>query len=290
MAKSKTLLDENWRYGDSPRVNDPAEYVTFLKGEPRFKGCSLDALPKHAIILHDAEAPEHIVRLGYTVEEFRFIETGTTDPNVMWLLFKKNGHPDFLLNRGLPGAGGIATQAAELGALGVQNFVHIGTCGLVGEQVRSGDLVLSRGSFKDAGAVMLSSGNSDSVDPVAHPSSEFVAVIEKQLSQFGFPHSFAIGYTIPIFYFQPAQLIIELITGEAFPGGPSIGYFEMEEASFFQTCRLMGTRATSMVVGSDRYILKDGTLTHNFEDDVDQDAAKLKMLQTAIAAFDLITE
>jgi uridine phosphorylase len=290
MPKSKTLLDENWRYSDSPRVNDPGDYISFLKGERRFSGCSLDGLPKHAIILHDAEAPEHIVRLGYTVEDFRFIETGTTDPNVMWLLFRKNGHPDFLLNRGLPGAGGIATQAAELGALGVQNLVHIGTCGLVGEQVRSGDIVLSRGSFKDAGAVMLSAGDSDSVDPVAYPNSELGAVIEEQLSQYGFAHSFATGYTIPIFYFQPAQLIIELITGEAFPSGPSIGYFEMEEASFFQTCRLMGKRATSMVVGSDRYIYKDGSLKHTFEDDVDQDSAKLKMLQTAIAAFGLITE
>jgi len=59
----------------------------------------------------------------------------------------------------------------------------------------------------------------------------------------------------------------------------------MEQASFFQTCMLMGKRAASMVIGSDRYRLVDGTLTHVFENDVDQDAAKLAMIRAALAAF-----
>jgi hypothetical protein len=124
MDRKKQLLDENWRYSESPRVNQPGDYIGFLKSEPRFKGCGLNDLPTDAIILHDAEAQEHITRLGYTVEDYRFVETGTTDPNVFWLIHGKDGDPSFLLNRGLPGAGGIATQAAELGALGVDNMVH----------------------------------------------------------------------------------------------------------------------------------------------------------------------
>jgi uridine phosphorylase len=285
MKQPKVRLDENWRYSESPRVNAPIDYIQFLKTEPRFKRCGLDDLPKHAIILHDAEAPEHLVRLGYTVEDIRLIETGTTDPNVMWLVHGKNQQPDFILNRGLPGAGGIATQAAELGALGIESLVHIGTCGLVGEHIKSGNILLSQGSFKDAGATMLSPAHPSQIDPVAHPDPEMTAAIKNQLAAAGLPHSSATGYTIPIFYFQPAELIIDLITGEAFPSGPPVAYFEMEEASFFQTCTLMKKRAASMVVGADRYSLKDGQLSHKFEDDVDQDAAKLKMIQAALAAF-----
>jgi hypothetical protein len=40
-----------------------------------------------------------------------------------------------------------------------------------------------------------------------------------------------------------------------------------------------------MVVGSDRYRLVDGKMTHNFEEDVDQDAAKLVMIRAALRAF-----
>jgi len=285
MPREKRLLDENWRYAQSSRVNQPAEYIAFLKTEARFKGCGLDDLPKHAVLLHDAEAQEQIVRLGYAVEDYRFVETGTTDPNVFWVIHGKSGDPDFVLNRGLPGAGGVATQAAELGALGIGSMVHIGTCGLVGDTVETGSVVVSHGSFKDAGATMLSPNAADCSDPVARPDSDLTAVIEAKCTVAGLPHNVATGYTIPIYYFQPAGLIYDLITGEAFPAGPPVGYFEMEQASFFQTCMLMGKRAASMVIGSDRYRLVDGTLTHVFENDVDQDAAKLAMIRAALAAF-----
>jgi len=69
MPAQKSLLDENWRYSESARVNDPVDYVKYLKNEPRFKGCGLDQLPKHAIILHDAAPNEHLVRLGYAIED-----------------------------------------------------------------------------------------------------------------------------------------------------------------------------------------------------------------------------
>jgi len=290
MPGPKALLEENWRYGEGPRVNQPADYISFLKTEARFKNCGLDNLPKHAIILHDAEAREHIVRLGYAVEDFRFIATGTTDPNIMWLIFAKGNEPAFILNRGLPGAGGIATQAAELAALGIQNIVHIGTCGLVGARVKTGDIVISRGSFKDAGATMLSSGRTSHIDPLAHPDHDLTKAIESQLTSSQLAHSSATGYTIPIFYFQPARLIRELITGEAFPNGPQIDYFEMEQAAFFQTSLLMKIRAASMVVGADRYSLTNEGLGHVFEDDVDQDHAKLNMIRAALKVFRAIDE
>lgn len=49
--------------------------------------------------------------------------------------------------------------------------------------------------------------------------------------------------------------------------------------------RHMRLRGASLVVGADRYRLVDGKVTHAFEDDVNQDAAKLAMLKASLAAF-----
>jgi hypothetical protein len=155
----------------------------------------------------------------------------------------------------------------------------------VGDTIKAGSIVVSQGSFKDGAGIMLSLGAPDLVEPVAHPDSRLTELIKSKCVSAGIPHNVATGYTIPIFYFQPAELIRELITGEAFPAGPAIGYFEMEQASFFQTCKLMGKRGSSMVIGADRYRITDGQLTHAFEDDVDQDVAKVTMIRVALASF-----
>lgn len=226
------------------------------------------------------------MRLGYSGSDCRQIETGTTDPNLLFLVRGRGGDPDFIINRGLPGAGGVATQAAELGALGVRKMVHVGTCGLVGDEVKAGAVVVARGSYKDGGAIMLSDpGDDGEIDPLAHSDEELTRALRESLAGDAEKCSDAVGYTIPVFYFQPLKLIHDLITGEVYPDGPKVGYFEMEQASFFETCRLMNVQGGSMVVGSDRYRLVDGKVTHNFEDDVDQDAAKLAMIKAALRAF-----
>jgi purine-nucleoside phosphorylase len=288
MPGAMFLLDKYREYAASQRVNDPASYIEFLKTQPRFRNCALDDLPQHGIILHDARPEEHLVKLNYSVTDYRYIETGTTDPNIMYLVHGKDGDPDFLLNRGLPGTGGIATQAAELAAMGVENLVHIGTCGLVGDEVNTGHIVVAQGSYKDGGAIMLSDPSGDEIDPLAYPDRKLTATIKESLIANQTPIHSGVGFTTPIFYFQPVQLIIDLITGEHFPSGPKVGYFEMEEASFFQVCQLMGKRAASLVVGSDRYFLEDGKLSHKFEDDFDQDTTKLQMIRAALAAFKAI--
>ena len=278
---AKLILEKYLQYTSSGRVNDPKEYIDYLKTQPRFKNCGFDHIPKHAIILHDAEVEEHIVRLGYSRSDYRVIETGSTDPNVLYLLYGHDGDPDCIVNRGLPGGGGISTQAAELGALGVENMVHIGTCGLVGDEVRTGHVVIARASYKDGAAIMLSRPDEEEVQPLAYPDKALTKALEATLSS---GVSITVGCTIPIFYFQPDQLIKDLITANYYPSGPPVGYFEMEQASFFQLCQLMDKRAASMVVGSDRYLLTDGELRHEFED-FDEDAAKHQMLKAALAAF-----
>lgn len=102
MADGKCLADNLWRYAKSERVNDPNDYIAFLKTQPRFKGCGLDGLPPYAVILHDASLEEYLVKLGYSGSDCRQIETGTTDPNLLYLVRGRGGDPDFIINRGLP--------------------------------------------------------------------------------------------------------------------------------------------------------------------------------------------
>lgn len=290
MPGAMLLFEKYKEYVQSQRVNDPAGYIEFLRTQPRFNGGALENLPKHAIVLHDARVEEHLVKLGYSQTDYRTVETGTTDPNLIYVVYGKNGDPDFMINRGLPGTGGIATQAAELGALGAENLVHIGTCGLVGDEVATGEIVIANAAYKDGGAVLLSDPSNGDIDPLALPDDRLTEAIEHALESAAHTRRRAVGFTIPIFYFQPSQLIIDLITGEHFPSGPRVGYFEMEEASFFQVCRLMGKRAASLVVGSDRYFLEAGELSHRFEDDFDQDEAKLQMIRASLSAFKTFAE
>jgi uridine phosphorylase len=285
MTDGKLLVENLWRYTPSERVNDPKDYIAYLKTQPRFKGCSLDSIPPSGIILHDARVEEHLVKLGYSESEYRLIATGTTDPNIMYLVHGHGDHPDFILNRGLPGAGGITTQAAELGALGVKRLVHIGTCGLVGDEVKKGEIVVAQASYKDGAAVMLTDSVDCEIDPLARADEALSTAIREALATDECHDGSSVGYTIPIFYFQPLKLIHDLITGEAFPSGPRVGYFEMEEASFFETCRQMGLQGASLVVGADRYRLEGDKVTHAFEEDVDQDAAKLAMIKASLSAF-----
>src|SRR5256885_578266 len=100
------LLDNNARYVVSDRINDPSEFINYLKTQPRFRTGILDLLPKHAIILHDARPEEFLTHLGYSATGETLVLTGMTDPNLMYIVYEKPGTVSFLLNRGLPGCGG----------------------------------------------------------------------------------------------------------------------------------------------------------------------------------------
>lgn len=129
--------------------------------------------------------------------------------------------------------------------------MHIGTCGLVGDRVKTGDIVLSMGSFKDA-ALRCSLRPISQIDPVAHPDSELTAAIESQLIAAGLPRSTARLYDSN--FLLPARGADPRPDHRGcVPSGPPVGYFEMEQASFLQTCTLMKKRAASVVVGTDRY-------------------------------------
>jgi hypothetical protein len=58
----------------------------------------------------------------------------------------------------------------------------------------------------------------------------------------------------------------------------------MEQASPFQTCVLMKAHAASVVVGSDRYLVVNGHLEHQYYD-VDADTVKSSIFAAVLEAF-----
>jgi len=189
-----------------------------------------------------------------------------------------------MLNRGMPGAGGISTQAAELCALGAKYIVHIGTCGLVSTHLTQGKPIISNGAYKDAVAMMLTNAVEGSVDRFARPSTALTDAIHEDLSRRGLEPQRGRGYTMPVFYLRPARLMIALAEGSVFGREEPVEYCEMEQAPFFQTCALMNAHAASVVVGSDRYLVEAGNLEHEYYD-VDDDTVKSNIFAAVLETF-----
>jgi uridine phosphorylase len=274
-------LREYSQYNDTARQIFPDDYIASLK-KGRFQHGELDHLPDCAIILHFADMEAFLVSAGFDTNQWTEIATGTTDPNVLYVVHPQTGRP-FIVNRGLPGAGGIATQTAELGALGIRKVVHIGTAGLLGNAIPDNNLIVSRGSYKDGAGVLLSDYCDGRIDPVAKPDPDLVVRIKAALKHQKRPYAESTGYTVPVFYFQPCGLIQALFAGKGWAGKEPPGFIEMEQAPFFQTCQVMHMQAASIVVGSDRYAVANGELTHEWLGDTD--AAIKAAFTTAVAAL-----
>jgi len=266
----------------SPRQIHPDSYIDYLKSQPRFKGGQLDQIPTMGVVLHDTRVRDHLAVLGVPGSHVVEVHTGTTDPNVFVTVYDELGDPLLLINRGLPGGGGITTQVAELGALGVERVVHVGTCALMGPTITSGSVIVSTGSYKDGTAFMLSDLVDGEVTASSYADSGFEDEIYSRLKTSGLNVVKSHGYTIPTFYFQPESLMRSLVLDEDLPGDEKVGFIEMEEAPFFEVARRMGMRAASVVLGSDRYTIEGGELMHRFEDDFDQDSAEQNVLRTLL--------
>jgi purine-nucleoside phosphorylase len=270
----RSPLDDYARFGDSPRENLPEGYIAYLK-KTRFTKGELDSLPKCAVILFSSDVKAILKGLEET--DVTELELGSATSNRLYVV-RRNGAPAFAINLGLPGGGGIQTQIAELGALGFKHVVHVGTCAALSDTVRDGGLILSNGSYKDGAAVMLG-GDAKSL---SQPDKDFSAALKETFAQAKTEFSEGIGYTIPIYYFQPSGLIKALITGGDYGSGKPL-YMEMEQAAFFETARRASVSVASLVVVSDRYAISDGKLTHTFADSVKP--GLLKALEACRSAF-----
>ena len=265
-------LAEYSAHNATERVILPGDYVEYLRKE-KFTHGELDHLPSMAIILHHDDVDGYLRALGYS--KWDKLQTGETDPNVMYIVrVDDTGKRDFIVNRGLPGAGGITTQAAELAALGVKEIIHIGTAGFLGNTLPDRAIVVSLGSIKDGAAVMLSD---DPAEPISRPDSILAHRIASAAST---KLHAAVGYTSPIFYLQPSGVIRELIRDRL------VSYVEMEGAPLFEVCKRLNVAAASIVIGSDRYTLdRGGELKHDyFESTREQE---MQALRIAIEALTL---
>ncbi|MEK6153896.1 hypothetical protein WIW50_11575 [Flavobacteriaceae bacterium 3-367] len=256
------------------RVNHPKGYINWLKTTPIFKKGELENLPKFCIVLHDSLIIEHLTLLGYTLRNYINIKIGATDPIEFYVLRESQTPFEFILMNGLPGSGGISTQVAELSSLGCKYFIHIGTCGLFNEDLDEGKIILSNGSLKDQAATLLSDNN----EPISYPDNKFLNDFRMFLEAESIEHQQGLGITIPIFYHQPKKYLLPLIESQKYQ------FIEMEQSSFFETCKLNKTLGLSLVSGSDRYVLEDGNLNHKYYD-LDQNRVKNEILLTCINYF-----
>jgi purine-nucleoside phosphorylase len=251
------VLEEYADHPGTERLNTPSDEIQWLRKTQLTHG-ELDDFPEAAIILHRVDVERYLKELGFG-GYYKSFSYGFTD-SVLVFVVRKPGMTPFAVARGLPGAGGITTEAAELHAMGVNAFIHVGTAGLLSPGIPYGQLVVPDGSYKDGAAFLLDNGPKEQI---SRPDQSLTEKIVETINEDNVKHIRAIGFTMPIYYFQPGSMLRALldVTG---PDKPT--FIEMEEASLFALARLAGFRAASIVVASDRLESHDGRLSQEFWD------------------------
>jgi purine-nucleoside phosphorylase len=255
----------------------------------RFKNHELDSLPIFGIILHDTQLDDYFSFLEIKPNEVKKIQLGQVNPNYLYIIHKEKFGVKFIINPGLPGAGGIATQSAVLGALGVKYIVHIGTCGLFGKQLNDSSLIVSQGAYNDGGAMLLDQENSWPRKTISYPDSAFSNLIYKTAKENNVSVQKSYGITIPIFFFQPIGFVKYALDENNFAKNESPYYIEMEGAPLFATGKLMKTNVASIVAGTDRYVNQNDSIKHSFVS-YDADKAKMSAVFLSIKTFNALSK
>jgi uridine phosphorylase len=269
------VLNEYALHGTEERINSPDDESDWLK-KNHFTHGELDDFPEAAIVLHRVDVEKYLKAIGFD-GFYKSFSYGFTDPSLIYVI-RKPGTVPFAVVRGLPGAGGITTQVAELRAMGASTIIHVGTCGLLSPDVPYGQLIISDGSYRDGAAFLL---DKDVSVQISRPDAALTAQIAKAAAGQNLPLARAIGFTMPVYYFQPGSILRDLL---AISGPEKPQFVEMEEAPFFSIARLMGIRAASIVVGSDRLEARDGKLAQRFWSG-DLDALELAAFAAAVHAL-----
>ena len=105
------VLDEYAHHPGSERLNTPTDEIEWLRKHQLIHG-ELDDFPQAAIILHRVDVERYLKELGFE-GYYKSFSYGFTDP-VLVFVVRRPGMRPFAVVRGLPGAGGVTTEAAEL--------------------------------------------------------------------------------------------------------------------------------------------------------------------------------
>jgi uridine phosphorylase len=265
---------------------DPYTLVQNLK-RTRFKNHELDSLPIFSMILHDSQIEEYLSFLNINKSEVKEFKLGQVNRNIIYVVDSKNLGVKFIINPGLPGGGGISTQAAILSALGIKYIVHIGTCGLFGKGINDSSLIISQGAYSDGAAMLLDKSNSWPRKTLIYSDSAFSKLIFNTAVKRNIDTQVSYGLTIPIFFFQPLGLIKYCLNESNFEKNESPKYVEMEGAPVFAIGKLMNTSVASIVAGTDRYIFENGEVKHSFVS-YDADNAKKSAVMLSIEVFKIL--
>lgn len=124
-------------------MTDPKELV---KIELKNAGFDIDSIqvPKRVYILAD-DIYDTMIKRGYG--EYKYPLGGS--------LYVLNNNPQVGFIKGKMCSPGIATQAEDLFAGGVREFIHIGFAGGINEQLKIGDIVLTDGAYNDTAVARL---------------------------------------------------------------------------------------------------------------------------------------
>ena len=130
-------------------MTDPRELVRI---ELRNAGFDMDSIqvPKRVYILAD-DIFDAMQKRG--CGEYRYPIGGSL------YVFKSNPQAGFI--KGKMCSPGIATQAEDLAAAGVKDFVHIGLAGAIDQRLRIGDIVITDGAYHDTAVARLYGFDSD---------------------------------------------------------------------------------------------------------------------------------
>jgi hypothetical protein len=199
------VLEEYADHPGTERLNTPSDEIQWLKKTQLTHG-ELDDFPEVAIILHRVDLERYLNELGFG-GCYKSFSYGFTDP-VLVFVVRKPGMTPFVVARGLPGAGGITTEAAELHAMGINTFIHVGTAGLLSPGVPYGQLVVSDGSYKDGAAFLL---DDQPKEQISRPDPSLTEKIVATVNKDNVKHIRATGFTMPIYYFQPGSMLRALL-------------------------------------------------------------------------------
>jgi uridine phosphorylase len=176
------------------------------------------------------------------------------------------------------GVGGAGANVCfdELFKCGVRNVIRAGTCGVMVEGIRDGELIIATGAIRE-------DGTSEHMAPMSFPAvadRHIIQALEDSAVKFGFPEP-NVGLVLTQSYFYPGILPSEVDIW--LPTGLVL-CVEMELATLLVMAGLKGVRAGGIFTS-------DGNLTEEPDPDAydphreEVDQGKKKMLQIALDAL-----